>query len=527
MRFLITESYKKGIVVSVGFNLLAKALSFVTSLALACYFGTSAEMDVYLYSLFTVTIVIGFISSLNSYVIIPESMRLREQEGAEKSVAFLNLFIYGYAAIGALLTLTVLLDPVKIFLAISRFDGARLAANSGILYLSLPLFFLMLISNYLVDILTSRKFFTIPMIVSMGTNLCALLFIICLHDQLGVSSAVAGLVFAYAAQTVFLAGLLKYSLGWDFSFSAVKPGRSVLRNIFFAQLGNLATSLSSYAPLFLLSGLAQGTVSSMNYGRQLSEFPHNLVTLQFSSVAGIKFNELFAKKRGDEVNRVFISSAKILMFALVPVSCLSFAFSTEIITVLFMRGAFNAQSARISADFFRIFVLLLPFYAATTLVGRLFLASQKIRQSFLYQIGVNVLLVAGMVLCVHCFGALGYPASLLILHASNFYFCRCLMRVYFPEVRYGEVLRYFLKLAAVDSLLLYPIVLLAGAVPFPNLFLRLAAASGLYLALILWSASKFRIDRDIYELLQAWKSKVFAGGPKTGEVRSDTRSSPV
>lgn len=509
MQFLITESYKKGIFVSVGFNLLAKALSFVTSLALAAYFGTSVGMDVYLYSLLTVTIVAGFISGLNSHVIIPESMRLREQEGEEKSVLFLNLFMYGYAALGALLTLAVLFDPVKIYLFISRFDGAQLAANSGLLYLSLPLFSLMLISNYFVEILTSRKFFTIPMIVSMGTNICALLFVVCLHDRIGVSSALAGLVFAYSAQTVLLAGLMKYSLKWNFGFRFVKPGRSVWRNILFAQLGNLATSLASYAPLFLLSGLANGTVSAMNYGRQLSEFPHNLMTLQFSSVAGIKFNELFAQKRRDEVNRVFVSSAKILLFALVPVSCLSFVFSKEIITVLFMRGAFDAQSVGLSAGFFRIFALSLPLYAGTALVGRLFLASQKIRESFLYQIAVNAALVAAMFLCVHYFGALGYPASLLILNASNFYFCRYLMRIYFPEVRYGEVLRYFLKLAAVDSLLLYPVVLLAGAVPFPNLFLKLAAVSGLYLALVLWSAARFKTNRDVHEFMLAWKSRIF------------------
>lgn len=516
MRLLRTESYKKGIILSVGFNLLAKALSFVMSLVLAACFGTSSGMDVYLYAFLVVTIVTGFVSSLNSAVIIPESMRLHEQAGPGESAAFINFFLYGYSAAGLLLALLALLDPVKLFLTFSRFDGGLLAANAGLLYWSLPLFFLMLMANYLVDVLLSKKFFAIPMAASMAASVFALSCVILLRTKMGVASALAGMVGAYAAQVLFMLGILKYSLDWDFRFRFLKLGGLVRRNMLFSQLGNLTTSLYNYVPLFLLSGFGAGTVSSMNYGRQAADIPANLITLQFSSVAGIKLNELSARKEQEETDRVFVSSSKMLLFILVPVSCAGFFFAEEIITVLFRRGSFDARSAEMSAGFFRLFVLSLPFSAVNTLVSRLFLAAQKVMEGFWYQSCMNAALIGLIFLGVRYFGAPGYPAALLLLSAANFYLMRHLLRAYFREVRYDEVLRYFVKLAAADLLLLLPFLFLAEAAGLRGALPRLAAVCGLYFLLIAWLAFKFRINHDVHEALKSLRKKVFPAPPLKG-----------
>ena len=516
MQFLRTESYKKGIVMSVGLNLLAKGLSFLTSLVLARYFGTGSGMDVYLYALLVVGLVVSFISSLNSAVIIPESMRLHEQESPAACAAFINFFLYLYAAAGLLITLIVFLAPVKVFLLFSRFDGALLAANSGLLKWSLPLFFLMLVANYLVDVLTSRKFFTIPMVASIVTNLCALSCVIFLHGRMGVTSALVGLNCAYAAQIVFLLGLLNYSLGWDFGFRAVKLNRSVRGNILFSQLGNLSTSLYGYVPLFMLSGLGAGTVSSMNYGRQAADFPNNFITMQFSSVAGIKLNELSARKEWGEINRVFISSGKALLFLLVPVSWAGFFFAKEIIALLFMRGSFNALSTEMAAGFFRIFVLLLPFTAVNTLVSRLFLSAQKIREAFWFQIGMNTLLIGLIVAGVHFFGAPGYPAALLLLGFLNLYLIRYLMKRFFAEIRYDELLLYFVKVTLLDLLLLAPLYYLPEFLGLAGGLPRLFAVCGVYFCLLAGLAYKFRLNHDAHELLRSLKNRAFPAGPEAG-----------
>lgn len=504
MGILKSESYRSGITLSVAFSLLAKLAALGASLALAAFFGTSAEMDVYLYVLFVVTLVTAFVSALNSAVLIPESMRLAAREGERAGMDFVNFFLYAYAALGVAAAAVFLAGPAAVFGTLSRFDRAALDAHLPLLYASLPLFPLILVSTYLVDVLASRKYFTVPMIASMATNACVLLFVLAFHRGLGALSALAGLAAAYAAQIAALLLMMRRSLGWRFGSTPYRPSRAVLVNSGFAQLGNLATALSSYVPMFLLSGLDRGTVSAMNYGRQAAEFPNNFITQQFSSVAGIKLNELFAHGRLEEADQVAVTSMKGLFFVLVPASLFGAAYAGELIGLLFGRGAFGPESVASAAGFFRLFALLLPFYAANSLVARLFLAAQKIKEAFWYQLGMNLLMAAAIAGGVARYGALGYPAALLACHAFGLGAAGLLLARYFPWVRYREAALYLFKVAALDAALLAPVRLLSGRLSAGPLA-ETAAAAAAYLALLALVSAALGVNKDFSAALKELK----------------------
>jgi len=506
--FIRTESYRSGIALSVGFSLLAKLIALASSLVLAALFGTSEEMDVYLYALFVATLITTFISALNSSVIIPEAMRLAEQEGEEQSRELINFFLYAYAAAGLGVAAIFLPAPAAVFGAISKFGGGALSGNTGLLYAALPLFPLILVSTFLVDVFASRKYFTVPMLASMANNACALLFVLALHDRLGVASALAGLVAAYALQSLLLLLVMRLGLGWKFGLPTRLPSGTVMGNAVFAQLGNLATALSSYVPMFLLSGLDRGTISAMNYGRQAAEFPNNFITQQFSSVAGIKFNELFARRQLAEIDRVFVSSLKGLSFVLVPAALFGAFYSREIVQVLFGRGAFGAESVRAASDFFRLFALLLPLYAANTVVSRLFLAAQKVREVFWYQVVMNLLLAGLIVLFVRRFGALGYPAGLLAFYFFSLFSAGLLCARYFPGIRYRTAAAYLAKVAALDAAALLAVAEgLRRLLPASPLAAA-ALAAAVYFGVLAWVSVRLGVNEDFRQAWVGLKSKI-------------------
>src|SRR5574337_1257270 len=111
MRFLRSESYKKGILSSIALNVIAKGLAFVNSMVVAFYFGAQSKTDVYFYCYATVSLLVGFIGSLDNSVLIPEAMRIREQENAKKATEFLNFFLYLYSGKGLLIVLEHIIDP--------------------------------------------------------------------------------------------------------------------------------------------------------------------------------------------------------------------------------------------------------------------------------------------------------------------------------------------------------------------------------------------------------------------------------
>lgn len=448
---LSAETYRRGALSSSALNLVAQGLGFLINVALAYYFGTQSKTDIYFYCLSVMALLSTFLTGLDSSVIIPEAMRIAEQDHPRESVAFLNCFFYVFAALALLLTLVMWVNPVRFFRVVSDFNPEILGAHAAVVGWSVPLFLLMVLSQYLTDVLTSQKYFTIPMLLSILNRLIMLGFLVALWRRLDILGAVLGMVAATAVQLALLIFLMKSLLGWDFSPRWVRPGRRVLHNILFSQAGNMATMLSSYVPLFLLSGFSAGVLTALNYGQRLAAIPVLMIMTQVSAVAGIKLNEVHARGDWEGVDRTFCRAARLLVFVLLPLSAYVFVYSREIVAVLFQRGAFDEHAVDNTAAFLGWFVLNLPFLAINTIVARLFMASQKIRQAFWYQVVMNLLLVGLTVVLLRRLGAIGYPVAQLVLGLANVLLLYWLMKYLFPAIPYGRLLKDLARMILFNS----------------------------------------------------------------------------
>lgn len=477
--FLRIESYRKGVAWSSFFNLIAQALSFVTSMVLAYYFGMQAKTDVYFYALAVVALMSGLVSSINSSVLIPESMRMEEQRGRVRAMEFINFYLYILLALSLAVTAVIFINPAHFFITISRFDNNVLREHSSIVTWIVPFFTLLVISQYLVDVLSSYKFFTVPMLLTILNRLILLTCVVLFSRGWDILSAVIGGLIATAAQIIISLWLMKSVLGWDFRFRWVHPERSLLRKIAFAQTGNMASMLSAYVPLFLLSSFSAGVLTALNYGQRLASVPALLITTQVSAVIAIKLNELHARHDWDGINRVFLQSSRWLLFLLFPISFFLFIYAYEVVAVFYQRGAFDLAAVNSSALFFRLFIISLPFLAVNTLVARLFMATQKIREGTCYQFGMNIFLCGVTVLGVHQLGAIGYPVAQLVWNGMSLVFLYALLRMVFPSVSYGRVLYDFSRMALFNLVLALLVwgmrEFMAGLHPLLSLLLGLIA----------------------------------------------------
>lgn len=501
--FLQIESYKKGIVLSLGFNSLSKILGFATNLVIAYYLGAQSATDVYFYCLGTVILMAGFATSLDTPVLIPESMRLTAQKSQQDAMAFLNAFLYLFIVGGILLTVALWTHPVRVFSAVSRFDARILEANADVVTLAVPLFLLLLLTTYMTDILTSYKFFTLPTIISSINSVISLTFLAVFHARLGVRSLLIGLLVAYSLHLCFLAYLLVVGLHWRFSSAMVIPDRRILKNIVFALAGNVTSLLASFVPLFLLSGFSDGIITALNYGQRVADLPTVLVTAQFSSVAGIKFNELYARRDWNRINEVFLSSIKLLTFVLVPMSLFLAVYGTDIITILFKRGAFTDSSAANAGMFLRYLCLLIPLLAVNTIVSRLFMAAQKIFESFWYQILFNLALIPLMAGGVSLWGPRGFPLAMLGLHVLNVLACYFLLRAFFPMIQYTSFLVYLAKILVVNLPVALGIYFFKSAIPGMSILLNLSLAIIVYGLVLSVMNQWLRLNTDVRQLIAA------------------------
>lgn len=455
---LKTESYKKAILFSTGLNITIKAILFLNSIVIAFYFGSNMETDLYFYLFSTVTLVAGLINGMDLAVIIPEGMLLNEEKGSAEARKFYNYFAYIYLLIGLILFFTLYFFSVPVFNRISSFNSKTLSDHKIMLMLSSGLPLLIIISNYLTSVLTTLKYFTAPLIANGVAQVFALGSLVLFHSTLGISAVLMGMIAGYLLNVILLVVFMRLKLDWDFSFKRNKLSGRIRTNLLSVQLGNLASFAYNYGIILLLSGLAAGIYSAYNYGMQIVNVPNNFIVSQVAAVAGIKFNELAARKDHTHLNRIFMDSTSFLMFILVPVCFLSWIYADTIVNILFVRGTFTKEAALQVAMFIKYLIFLLPCMAINVFLSRLLISIKKVNASFYFQVGFNLIILTCIFLFTGIFGLNGFVWTILAVNYLYFTVaCIYLMKWLMPYITYTG----FLKLLFRIILLNLPLFILA------------------------------------------------------------------
>jgi putative peptidoglycan lipid II flippase len=436
------ESYKRGMVLSVVFNVIAKFLLFLLTICIARLFGTNIKTDIYFFIYSSMVLFSGSINAVDTAVIIPESMHLREAEGKSAAIGFLNYFMRIYFITGILFIALIAAFGTTIFAAISKFSEPDIITYKN--YFLIGSFYLLfqLLINYCNTILISLKFFTVPMMISCINSCIVIAGSLLLYKQYDILSVLLSGLAAYFINLIFLVYLLKKNADWNFSICKKIINKKIWSKLFFSELGQLATLASSYFPLFLLSGFNSGVISAMNYGKNIADIPNTLLTAQVANVSGIKMNEQVAKNEQDGLNDTFIKSAKLLVFILVPVGAYMFVFAQPLIELFYKTGNFTAAAVASSAKFLQLLAITIFSIGVNAMVTRIFIAMQIIKQALFYKIIMNGLLIIAIWIFSGYYGAYGYPYGVIFMNSLNFLGMFFICRKFFKSIQYGQLLQY-------------------------------------------------------------------------------------
>lgn len=437
-----SESYRRGTALSVFFNILSKGILFLLTIVIARYFGSNIKTDIYFFVFGTMLLFSGFINNIDVAVLIPESMRIREKDGTEASIAFLNFFGWIYFGIGLLFTVAMYFFGTTVFGFISKFSEADISTYKNYFWAGSLFFIFHLLTNYINTVLTSLKYFSVPMLISSIKSMIAIVCIFLLKADYDVMSVFLGGLVSYAINLLLLLYILKRSAGWNFRFRFGSIRKTVWHHVLFAELGQVATLASSLFPLYLLSGFGSGVISLMNYGKNIADIPNTLVTTQFSNVSGIKLNEEVARQDLHAMNETFLKTTRLLVFMLVPMGFYLFVFATPLVELFYQSRNFTPGAIKESAYFLKLLAITLFITGINTMVTRVFIAVQAIRQAFFYQVLLNVLLIAVTWVCTKNYGAYGYAYGILIVNLVNYFGMYMVCKWLAPSIDYAALLTY-------------------------------------------------------------------------------------
>ena len=411
------QSFKQAAFWSTAIGAFGQVLALLFGMLMASLFGAQESTDVLYYCLGIFALLTGMFQAINVSVLIPETMRRRHQVGEADAMAFLNRFFAALALAILALAAWMLWNPAGTLTLISQFSRDVLARQSRLVFWLLATMPLQMVAQLLLDVLVSYRFLTLPATLSCVNRVINILFVWLFHRELGVVSVALGMLLGFGLQVLLNLYLLRHAIRWNPFAWRTRIGGSVYRNLAWAEGGTLASTLASYLPLFLFSGLGAGTLTALNYARRLTAVPTQLMTAQVSNVTGIKFNEQAARRDYAGMGAAFDRIQRLLIFILVPLAFVLALTGEPVVQILFGRGAFGTDAVRDTALLFSALILTLPAEALNSVIARMNIARQEVGFGTRWQIGGNLLNAAIVYGFVRQMGALGFPVGTGVFYA--------------------------------------------------------------------------------------------------------------
>lgn len=373
--------------------LLNRALTIVTQMVIAGYFGTSLAADAYNAVEFMPDLFIVLIGSGLSMAFIPYYDRIRSQAGHSKSgeqqtsehagqqagQEFANAFIFCSAFLFLCLTLVLFIcAPLIGSILVPGADEATRAATISLFRVMVLTLAFLGPEGGLRGLFHTHKEFATPDLSRFAYNLI-LLATISIFGQWGsIQSAAWGMVIGAAVmiaiQTWRAVSLGILQIKWQFRHPIL---REILRKA-PAVLVVLAWPMLMF-PLdrAAASSLDSGSIAALGYATRVAMVPIGIIVLPFSTVLYPEFSTLANRQAYAQISERISSSLRMLLFIALPICVGILVGRTEIVQLLFERGQFDAAATHKTSSVLLFYIAAVPGFAAVFFLRGIYLSLEK------------------------------------------------------------------------------------------------------------------------------------------------------
>jgi putative peptidoglycan lipid II flippase len=348
-------------------SVISKAFGFVREVLVAGKFGVSSQVDAYLVALSVPSLIGNSIGSAFSVAVVPLYHRLMNSGSQKKAENFMKAIFSFTTVLSLLLMLVIFLMPETIIKLIApSLPAATMLMAKEILKWLLVLLIGFSLFNVLSAVYNALHHFKIPAITDMFSNLFIIAALLFLSSAWGIYALVAGItVSTYFVIFVFLIHLFFHRIiGFNFNFKSpefydfLKFVGPVLVFMFFMQLSGMIEN-------YFASSLKGGSIASLGYAKRLYDIIPTLLIANIARAVFPTFSTLYVEKKTDELRDLVIKLNRQFIVYFFPVTVSVIFFRREIISIVFMRGAFDKTALELTSNAFMFYTLGL---IATTLV---------------------------------------------------------------------------------------------------------------------------------------------------------------
>jgi putative peptidoglycan lipid II flippase len=333
-------------------NGLSRISGFIREMAIAKTYGATSVTDAYIVATTIPNLIftIGLISLVS--VVVPV---FTEYEGKGKieeawnvSIGILNILIF--IMVGMVL-LGVLFAPQLVKAFAPGFTQETYSLSVRMTRFIMPSALFMTLGSLFTGILNSKNKFATAAFAPIINNVFIILGVLVLDVFWGSEGLVIGTL---AGSIMFAAGqipaMIKQGFRYRFSANINHPGiKKVFRLMGPVTIGVAVNQMYLIIDKILASGLAEGSISALQYASKVMQLPLNIFVLAVSSAFFPTMSKLAASNDSKSLASVLNQAIGVIIMFTVPAATGLIVLREPIIKVLFERGAFNSNATQMTA----------------------------------------------------------------------------------------------------------------------------------------------------------------------------------
>ena len=422
----------RGTIVIVFVGILAKVASFATEAILAAYLGTTYQSDAY-YMVSSVQLVIYPMLSTGIWkVFLPlykSHMAQEEKEIAEslanKTISFFTIVSFIVAV------LLIFFAPAAVSVIAPGFEGETRTLCIRLVRISAPMYIFIIASAVYASILQCHEKFLGSQIREVASHVPTIIAAVFFYRKMGIEVMAVALVIAGVLRLIIELPFVNWGYRFrpDYKFRG-QEFSLMLKRLPSALISASIAQLNTLVDKSMASMLPTGTISGLNYGHKLMNVFSGLLSSAIATAMYPQMIELITLKKRDMLSGLIVKIINIFCVLMVPITLACILFKTELVSAVFQRGAFNAESTRLTSNVFAIYCIGLFFIACSTVVGNIFYGNGDTKTPMYINLSALIMNIVFNLVLIRFWGVNGLAAATSLVAVITFFIRLILARKY-------------------------------------------------------------------------------------------------
>ncbi len=339
------RKFIKSNVVVTTLSLVLVAVSFVSQMVIAYYFGANTERDAYFSAIVVPTYIVTLFLGSFTTVILPffvDYKRKNDLKEVNKLISNMlglcTALLTSIAACGFMFS-----DDIVSWIA-PGFTGDQLILTRQLFEILIFTVIFQSLSSFLAIFYHTENRFLLPALNPIITPVVSFLFVIVFADYGIKSLAVGALVGSVLGMTILLIKILNGMVIKSFVLFINRNTLVLLKLSMPLFLSGAVYRLTTIVERIVASNLPPGSISYLGYGSQIYLLLASIASGSITTTFYPLMSEAWSDNDSVRLNDYLSKGFRLILFITLPIGSVIIALAYPIVEILFERGEFNSTA---------------------------------------------------------------------------------------------------------------------------------------------------------------------------------------